>query len=355
VADEAVRRALRWLRHPPDAVSAMAPWLERLGATYVPPLRIASTVILVAVAAVLLADIWGYRTLAWFAPGKPGHKLLGTALSIAFTVGLGLVVWEAANGAIERHLSRPARPSESRQATSTRLRTLLPVLRAFLATGVFAFVVIDTLQELGVNIGPLLAGAGVVGLAIGFGSQKLVQDVITGVFLLFEDSVAVGDVVSLGDRTGVVEYLTIRSIKLRALDGSIHWVPFSAVTTVTNMTRDYGYAVVDVTVGWQEDPDKVIDTLKRIALEMREEPEWRDRLTGEVEAAGLEKMTDMGMVFRIRARTPPGDRWMVARELNRRCRVGLEKSGIEMPPLTQRLNVELPDQAALMTAVPPGR
>jgi small conductance mechanosensitive channel len=341
LADEAVRRGFRWLRHPPEPVARWAPWLKRVTATYLPPLEMGWTLVLLATCLVMLAEIWGYGSLKFFNPGHLGHKLLGTALSIGFTLAVGLMMWEAANGAIERHLTRDPPPG-AKHVSSTRLRTLLPVLRAFLATGVFAFIVFNVLQELGVNIGPLIAGAGVIGLAIGFGSQKLVQDVITGIFLLVEDSVAVGDVVSLGDRTGVVEHLTIRSIKLRALDGSIHWVPFSAVTTVTNMTRDFGYAVVDVTVGFQEDPDKVIGAMRAIAERMRAEPEWGERMTGEVEAAGMEKMTDMGMVFRVRARTAPGDRWLVARELNRRCRMELELAGIELPPPAPRLNVETP-------------
>ncbi len=339
--DEGMRRVLRRLLHPGEQVARRAPWLDRLAKQYVPPFRIGWTVVLLATAVVLLTEVWGFRTLAWFRPGHPGHKLLGTALSIGFTAFLGLLVWETANSAIETHLTNQL-PEGKKAHGGMRLRTLLPVLRAFLATGVFAFIVFNVLQELGVNIGPLIAGAGVIGLAIGFGSQKLVQDVITGIFLLVEDSVAVGDVVSLGDRTGVVEHLTIRSIKLRALDGSIHWVPFSAVTTVTNMTRDFGYAVVDVTVGFQEDPDKVIGAMRAIAERMRAEPAWHDRMTGPVEAAGMEKMTDMGMVFRVRARTAPGDRWLVARELNRRCRVELELSGIELPPPAPRLNVETP-------------
>ena len=341
LADEAMRRLLRRVLHPPEQLARRAPWLDRLARQYVPPFRIGWTVVLLATALVLLTEAWGFRTLAWFRPGHPGHKLLGTALSIGFTGFLGLLVWETANSAIETHLTNSL-PEGKKAQGGMRLRTLLPVLRAFLATGVFAFIVFNVLEELGVNIGPLIAGAGVIGLAIGFGSQKLVQDVITGVFLLVEDSVAVGDVVSLGDRTGVVEHLTIRSIKLRALDGSIHWVPFSAVTTVTNMTRDFGYAVVDVTVGFQEDPDKVIRAMRAIAERMRAEPEWGERMTGEVEAAGMEKMTDMGMVFRVRARTAPGDRWLVARELNRRCRVELAEAGIEMPPPAPRLNVETP-------------
>ena len=133
------------------------------------------------------------------------------------------------------------------------MRTLLPMLRTVLGGAILVFVVLNALSQLGVNVAPLLAGAGVVGVAIGFGSQTLVRDVITGIFLLFEDAVAVGDVVQLGGLSGVVEHLSIRSIKLRAQDGSVHIIPFSAVTTVTNMTRDFAFAVLDVTVSYDED------------------------------------------------------------------------------------------------------
>ncbi|MGC4106983.1 MAG: mechanosensitive ion channel [Thermomicrobiales bacterium] len=130
------------------------------------------------------------------------------------------------------------------------------------------------LSQIGVNIAPLLAGASVIGLAVGIGSQKLVQDIITGLFLLLENTMQVGDVVSLGGLQGTVEALSIRTIRLRAVDGSVHIVPFSAVTTVTNMTRDFAYAVVDVNVGLNEDPDRIADIVRQIAREMREEPRW---------------------------------------------------------------------------------
>ena len=339
--DEAMHWLLRRLLHPSAAAARQAPWLAPFARRYVPPFRVAWTLALLATTLVLLAEAWGYPSLAWFAPGQPGYRLLGTALSIGFTALLGLLVWEAANSAIERQLTRQL-PTGRKAQGSMRLRTLLPVLRAFLATGVVAFILFNVLQELGVNIGPLIAGASVVGLAIGVGSQKLVQDVITGIFLLVEDSVAVGDVVTLGDRTGVVEHLTIRSIRLRASDGSVHWVPFSAVSTVTNMTRDYGYAVVDVTLGYQQEPDKVTAALRRIAQAMQADPAWHDRMPGEVEEPALERMTDTGMVFRLRARTTPGEHWAVARELNRRCRMELEAAGVELPAGANGMKVETP-------------
>lgn len=350
LADEGVRRLLRMALHPGPKLRLRAPWLQLKARHYAPPIRAAWAVILTGVVGILLLQIWGYGSLAWFEAGHSGRRIASSGVSILATVVVAMLVWEGANGMIERQLSRA--PQDSKTARGTRLRTLLPVLRAFVACAVFAFVVFIVLDEIGINIGPLIAGAGVLGLAIGFGSQKLVQDVITGVFLLFEDSVAVGDVVSLGDRTGVVEHLTIRSIKLRAMDGSIHWVPFSAVTTVTNMTRDYAFAVLDVTVGWQEDPDRVLSVLRRIGRQMRTDGHWQSVMTSDLEA-GLEKMTDMGLVFRVRAKTDPAQRWAVARELNRRIRVEFAQSGVDVPPPAQRLNAEMPEQSQL-TVVPTG-
>ena len=159
---------------------------------------------------------------------------------------LAVAVWEAVNAAIERHLARLAR--EAQAARSARLRTLLPLLRTTLSVTIVVVAGMMVLSEIGVNIGPLLAGAGIVGVAIGFGSQKLVQDLITGIFLLLENAMQVGDTVTVSGLTGTVENLSVRTIRLRAGDGSVHIIPFSSVTTVTNVNRGLGNASVSVSV-----------------------------------------------------------------------------------------------------------
>ena len=153
---------------------------------------------------------------------------------------LAIVVWEAVNAAVERHLAQLSR--EAQAARSARLRTLLPLLRTTLLITIVIIVGMMVLSEIGVNIGPLLAGAGIVGVAIGFGSQKLVQDLITGIFLLLENAMQVGDSVTVVGHDGHRGDLSIRTIRLRAADGSVHLIPFSSVTTVTNVNRDYSYA-----------------------------------------------------------------------------------------------------------------
>jgi moderate conductance mechanosensitive channel len=199
------------------------------------------------------------------------------------------------------------------------------------------FVGLIVLSEIGVNIAPLLAGAGVLGIAIGFGSQKLVQDVITGLFLLLENTIQVGDVVIAGGLAGVVEYLSIRSIRLRAEDGSVHVIPFSSVTTVTNMTRDFGHAVIEAQVSYEDDYDAVVAVLKEIVAEMREEPRWQNEIRDDLEVMGLDKFADSAIIIKARVRVGPFGRWAVLREFNRRMKQRFDEHGIEIPYPHQQL------------------
>jgi small-conductance mechanosensitive channel len=267
-----------------------------------------------------------------------GARLLGSLVSITLTVAVAIVVWELANAAIQRHLTKLSRDAQA--ARSARVRTLLPMLRTVLSAAILVFVVLNVLSEIGVNIAPLIAGAGVIGLAIGFGSQTLVRDVITGVFLLFEDAVAVGDVVQVGGLSGVVEQLSIRSIKLRAMDGSVHIIPFSAVTTVTNMTRDFGFAVLDVNVAYGEDTDRVCGVLREIAADIRGDPKLGPQIRDDIEIMGVERLADSGVMIRSRIKTDPSARWSVGREFNRRIKQRFDKLGIEIPYPHQKLVIE---------------
>jgi small conductance mechanosensitive channel len=243
-------------------------------------------------------------------------------------------VWELANAAIARHLAQLARSAQL--SRSARLRTLLPMFRTTLMVTVCLVAGLLVLSEIGVNIAPLLAGAGVIGLAIGFGSQKLVQDIITGLFLLLENAMQVGDVVTLGGMTGTVENLSIRTIRLRSVDGSVHIVPFSAVTTVTNSTRDYGFAVVDVSVGVNEEPDHIADVLKDIAAKMRTESPWRGLILADLEVMGVDKFLATVWVMRVRIKTLPASRWSVGREINRRIQITFDELAIESPMTSYR-------------------
>ncbi len=302
-------------------------------------------IVIGAVAVLALLEAWGIPALSWFASDRLGGRLIGALANLGTTVVIALLTWEATNLGIQRHLSRLA--AEHQAARSARLRTLLPMLRTTLLVAICLVTGLMALSEIGVNIAPLLAGAGVVGLAIGFGSQKLVQDIITGLFLLLENAMQVGDSVTLGGLTGSVENLSIRTIRLRALDGSVHIIPFSAVTTVTNMTRDFGYAVIDVKVGLNEPPEKIADILRDIAREMRDDPAWAATMTGELDVMGVDSFQPQSYTLRARVRTTPGGRWAIGREMNKRIKDRFDAIPIESPITSYRaLHIPTPEPEA---------
>jgi len=335
LADMAMRRSLaRAFRITPD-LARRYPGLEARANRYLPVLKGTLSALIGGLTLLVLLETWGVDAFSWFEQGKLGHRLVGSLASMGLTVLVAMAAWEAANAAIQRHLETLSR--DAKAARSARVRTLLPMLRTALMIVIVIVVALIILTEIGVNVAPLIAGAGVVGIAIGFGSQTLVRDVITGIFLLFEDAVAVGDVVQVGGLSGVVEQLSIRSIKLRALDGSLHIIPFSAVTTVTNMTRDFAFAVLDVSVAYGEDTDRVTEVLKEVAAGMREDMKWRPVIRDDLDIMGVERLGDSGVVIRVRIKTDPAQRWAVAREMNRRIKRRFDELGIEIPYPHQKL------------------
>lgn len=340
--DMAVRGLItRGFRVSPD-LSSRYPGLESQANRYVSLLKGCASAVLTLVVVLVLLEVWGIDSFGWFAPGALGSQLLRSGLSFAFTVLIAVVVWEVANVAMQRHLERLSRDADA--ARSARLRTLQPMLRTTLAGVILLFVSLNLLTEIGVNVAPLLAGAGVIGLALGFGSQKLVQDVITGIFLLLEDAMTVGDVVTLGTKSGVVEQLSIRSIKLRDLDGSLHIIPFSAVNGVTNMTRDFSFAMFDIQITYRESTDRVVEVLSTLCTQMRAEPKWAPAIRDEMEVMGVERLSPDGPVVRVRIKTEPIQRWNVRREMHRRIKLRFEELGIEIPAPRQRLTFDGPEQ-----------
>ncbi len=320
--------AARWTRLPP-ALGDSLPGLDQRMGNYHPILRGVVQVVVWGVALVLVLEAWSIDAFSWFTSGHVGARLLGALGTIGVTLIASLVVWEAVNISIQRHLSRLAR--EAQLARSARLRTLLPMLRTALMISICMVAGLMILSEIGVNIAPLLAGAGVIGIAVGFGSQKLVQDVITGLFLLLENTMQVGDAVTLGGLSGSVEALSVRTIRLRSVDGSVHIIPFSAVTTVTNMTRDFGYAVIEVPAGLNEVPDHIIEILLDIASGMRDEFKWKDVIREDLEIFGVDKFIANAFVITGRMRTTAGGRWGVRREFMRRVKERFDAQAIDSP------------------------
>ena len=320
--------------------AARFPTLETRANRYYPVLRGAVSTVIGIVALLVLLEVWGIDALRWFESGNLGGRLLASGVTIAIAGAIALVIWETVNAAIERHLAQLGR--EARYAKVTRLRTLLPMLRTALLVVIIAVVGLTALSEIGINIGPLLAGAGIVGVAIGFGSQKLVQDLITGLFLLLENTMQVGDLVTVSGLSGKVENLSIRTIRLRAADGSVHIIPFSAVTSVTNTNRGIGNAAVSVNVSYNEDTDRVGDVLKEIAAELRHDPEFKPLIRGDLALWGVDKI-DGGVVTILgQIECTDAGRWSVQREFNRRMKKRFQELGIEIAGATSMMVLQPP-------------
>jgi small-conductance mechanosensitive channel len=315
------------------AMAARYPGLEARANRYYPMLRGTVSAVLVLATFVALLQAWGINTVAWFHPGALGDRLISSALTIGAAGLVALAVWELLNASLERQLARMTR--EAQIVKSARLRTLMPILRTVLMIALVAIFGLTTLSEIGVNIAPLLAGAGILGVAIGFGSQKLVQDFITGIFLLLENAMQVGDAVTVAGLSGSVENLSIRTMRLRAGDGSVHIIPFSSVSTVTNSNRGIGNAAVTVTVPVSEDTDHVSDVLSEIAADMRAEQRFTDLMRSDLQLWGVDKVDGGNVSIVGQIVCTDGGRWGVQREFNRRMNMRFKELGIAIATPTQ--------------------
>lgn len=282
----------------------------------------------------ILLEIYGLGGLNWLLTAPLGRRFLSALATVMLTILAAVAVWELVNGAIQGHMRRLER--EAMGTRAARLRTLLPLLRTTLIVTIAIISGLMVLSEVGVNIAPLLAGAGIIGIAVGLGSQRLVQDLITGIFLLLENAMQVGDVVKVGSLTGTVESLSVRTIRLRSEDGSVHVIPFSAVTTVTNMTREFSRAVVQVVVSIDENFDRVVGILRGIVAEMRTEPAWGGIILDDLEILGLQEIDNVAMSIRCRIRCTAFGRWSVGREFNRRMKVAFEAETVRLAAAAAR-------------------
>jgi small conductance mechanosensitive channel len=305
------------------------PALETRTNRYLPVLEKLLQIALYVFTALWLLEIWGVDSFAWLA-SELGRRLTGSVVTIVIIVIGAALLLEIMDAVIERYLS----PKDARGRPvmrSARARTLLPLMRNAMRILLGVMVTLIVLSELGVNIAPLLAGAGVVGLAIGFGAQTLVKDVITGFFILAEDTLSVGDVADIDGNAGVVEAMTIRTIRLRDGSGTVYTIPFSAVTTVKNLTKDFSFAMFNIRVTYGSDIDKAIELMRGVAAEMRQDPHFRYLLLDDLEVMGLDQFTDTALVLMARLRTPPGKQWTVSREFNRRLKAAFDAHGIDFP------------------------
>ncbi len=267
-----------------------------------------------------LADLDWSR---WGAPAAAGLRIVGIVLG----AWLAIVLLQRLVRLVRMRVAERLGGAD----TARRAETLGRVVRYLVALVVGAVAFMLVMAELGVTLAPILGAAGVVGLAIGFGAQSLVKDYFTGFFLLLEDQIRTGDVVTVAELTGVVEDITLRHVRLRDYHGNVHFVPNGLISTVTNMGRDFAQAVVDVGVAYREDVDQVIAEMKAVGAALRADPQLGPAILADLEVAGVDRWDDSAVVLRCRFRVAPLQQWSVRREYLRRLKAAFDAAGIEIP------------------------
>jgi small conductance mechanosensitive channel len=243
------------------------------------------------------------------------------------------LVWIALKAAkkLSQGLVRFVARQKEDEEFQKRTRTLGDIVRYIIVLAILAVASMTVLKELGIDIGPVLAAAGIVGLAVGFGAQSLVKDIISGFFILLEDQIRVGDVVNVADKGGLVEKVGLRATVLRDLHGNVHYVPNGSITVVTNMTKEYSRYVFDIGIAYREDVDEVVEVIKGIDEDMRNDPEFRDDILEPIEILGLDQFANSAVIIKARTTTLPIKQWRVGREFNRRMKKKFDELNIEIP------------------------
>jgi len=313
--------------HLPEETQTRFPLLEARLNSFLPTIMKAVRLAILVVIVGFVADAWGlFDLMAWLG-SESGARTLGTVVSVAIIIILAMMIWIGLASWIEQRLN----PADGVHEASARERTLLTIFRNAIAITIIVMTAMIVLSEIGINIGPLIAGAGVLGLAIGFGAQKLVQDIITGVFIQLENAINAGDVVTAAGVTGVAEKLTIRSLGIRDLSGTYHLIPFSSVDTVANYMREFAYHVGEYGVAYREDIDEVIARLGDAFNELIADPAHKANILAELEVHGVTALADSSVNIRVRIKTVPGAQWGVGRAYNRLVKYHLDAAGIEIP------------------------
>lgn len=310
----------------------------RLG-VYYPVLRRILSVLIFLFGLVALAIAWRFPLNGFFSAGALGGRMVSSILTILVALLIVTLIWEVANIAIERRIRRIS-DEDGGASRAARIKTLQPMMRILLMVVLGVILGLTILSQIGIDTGPLLAGASIFGVALGFGSQKLVQDFINGIFLLVENALTVGDFVTLNGTGGTVEHLSLRTVHIRGNDGSMNIFPFSSLGQITNYNRDWGQAMIEVGVGYDADTDDVVKAIQDIGAELREDPAFKDLIVSDFQLWGVDSLGDSSVVIKGVMRTVLGGRWPVQREYNRRMKKVFEARGITIPFPIRTLEID---------------
>jgi small-conductance mechanosensitive channel len=313
-------------------------------------------ILLALVSVFLLADIWDIQLQDMAAHGM-GARVAGSLFDIVVTLILASATWGIVKTAINRQLPHEGlgalalADGETGGTGLSRVETLLPLLRKFLYIALIVIVAMIVISSLGINIGPLLAGAGVIGIALGFGAQTLVRDVISGIFFLIDDAFRVGEYIDVGEGKGTVERMSVRSLMLRHHLGQINTIPFGAIRRVTNYSRDWVIMKLEMRVPFETDLEKLRKLVKRVGVELMADPIYGPNFIQPVKSQGVHHMDDSSFIIRVKFMAKPGEQFVLRREIFRRLQEAFQANGIKFAP--RRVIVDagaVPDGAAAAVA-----
>ncbi len=309
----------------PDDIRQRLPLLETRLRSFVPAVMRVVRWIIIAAVIIAIGQAWAlFDFVAWIG-SEEGLAVAGSVVSAALILLAAIVLHVVVASWVEYRLN-----VNFGKVPTSREKTLLNLFKNAFTIALVVFGTMLALAQIGVNIAPLLAGAGVVGLAIGFGAQKLVQDIITGIFIQFENIMNEGDVVAVGQWSGVVEKLTIRSVTIRDLSGTVHLIPFSSVDQVSNMMRGFSYHVAEIGVAYDSDIDAVKAAM-RAAFDRLMQTEHKDEILDELDMQGITAFGDSAITVRARIKTLPGKQWGTGRRYNELVKTVFAERGIEIP------------------------
>ena len=266
-------------------------------------------------------------------------------ITILLLAWIGTVAAHRGVATLRTHTERRAQSGGATDGeTQKRVNTMTRVTGSALGILIWTAAFLMVLHEMNFNVEPLIAGAGVAGVAIGFGAQSLIKDVLNGMFLLIENQIRINDVAIIDGTSGLVEEINLRTTVLRSEDGAVHVIPNGSIQKLSNLTRDFSYAVFNVTVDYGQDLDKVMKVVNELGVEMRAEEPLSQTILDPLEMLGVDRLADSGAVIKFRLRTLPMQQWTIAREMNRRLKRRFEETGVELafPSQTLYLAPEAP-------------
>jgi small-conductance mechanosensitive channel len=322
--------------------------------SFVPVLQRAVHIVVTVAGVLIIVNLWNLDLMGLAARGV-GARVTDALTDIGLTIALAYLVWQLAKTAIDRRLEQESGPTSVSElgevggTGASRAKTLLPLARGTIFAVLIVMSVLTVLAALGVNIGPLLAGAGVVGLAIGFGAQTLVRDIISGAFYLMDDAFRLGEYIDVGDAKGTVEKIGVRSMHLRHHRGPLNVVPYGAIRRMTNQSRDWAVEKLEFRLTYDTDITKVRKIIKRVGQELAADPELAPHILQPLKSQGVTAMEDSAMLVQAKFIAKPGEQFVIRREAYRRLKEAFDEAGIHFAH--RQVTVFVPPDTSSASAV----